>query len=181
MPQLSTFLTNEVAYRVNIILQLLDKCQSTILEELSINNIISNEKRNTDYFTKTPYFKPTFKISDYTKEQQKFLTMFNFQHSQITQNEFDNLAKLFLKYPIVYAPPKFDAEKIWSPLHLPLKPDAIFKKQRASKVPIHSHDKVNRLLDILEQYEIISPVNKEEQLKGNTIINPVNILAKDNH
>ena len=53
--------TKEVAYRVNNILQLLDICQSTILdEELSINNIISNEKRNTAYFTKTPYFKPTF-------------------------------------------------------------------------------------------------------------------------
>ena len=51
---------NEVAYRVNNILQLLDICQSTILdEELSIINIISKEKRNTDYFTKTPYFKPT--------------------------------------------------------------------------------------------------------------------------
>ena len=48
----------EVAYRVNNILQLLDICQSTILnEELSINKIIGNEKRNTDYFTKTPYFK----------------------------------------------------------------------------------------------------------------------------
>ena len=36
---------NEVAYRGNIILQLLDIFQSTILdEELSINNIISNEK-----------------------------------------------------------------------------------------------------------------------------------------
>ena len=85
---------NEVAYRVNNILQLLDICQSTILdEELSINNIMSNEKRNTDYFTKTPYFKPTFKITNYTKEQQKFLTMFNFQHSQITRVEFDKLAK----------------------------------------------------------------------------------------
>ena len=62
--------TNEVAYRVNNILQLLDICQSTILdEELSINNIISNEKRNTDYFTKTPYFKPTLNITNYTKEQ----------------------------------------------------------------------------------------------------------------
>ena len=61
---------NEVAYRVNNILQLLDICQSTILdEELSINNKISNEKRNTDYFTKTPYFKPTFNITNYTKEQ----------------------------------------------------------------------------------------------------------------
>ena len=81
---------NEVVYRVNNIIQLLDICQSTILgEELSINNIISNEKRNTDYFTKTPYFKPTFNITNYTKEQQKFFKMFNFEHSQITQIEFD--------------------------------------------------------------------------------------------
>ena len=63
----------EKAYRVNNILQLLDICQTTILnEELSINNIISNEKRNTDYFTKTPYFKPTFDITKYTKDQQNF-------------------------------------------------------------------------------------------------------------
>ena len=85
-------------------LQLLDICQSTILdEELSINNIKSNEKRHTDYFTKTPYFKPTFKISHYKEEQQKFLTMFKFQHSQITQKEFDKLAELLLKYPTIYA------------------------------------------------------------------------------
>ena len=169
----------EKAYRVNNILQLLDICQSTILnEELSINNIISNEKRNTDYFTKTPYFKPTFDITKYTKDQQKFLTMFNFQHSQITQSEFDQLAQQLLKYSSVYATSKFDVGKVSSSLHLPLKPDAVFKKQRASKVPIHLHDKVNRLLDILEQYEIISPVNTEEQPKGNTFINPVIILAK---
>ena len=104
--------------------------------------------------------------------------MFNFQHSQITQNEFDILAKLLLKYPTVCATSKFDVGKNSSPLHLLLKPDAIFKKQRASKVPIHLHDKVNRLPDILEEYEIISPVNKEEQPKGNTLINPLIILAK---
>ena len=169
----------EIAYRVNKILQLLDICQSTIPnEEFSINNIISNEKRNTDYFTKTPYFKPTFDITKYTKDQQKFLTRFNFQHSQITQNEFDKLAQQLLKYSPVYATSKFDVGKISSSLHLPLKPDAVFKKQRASKVPIHLHDKVSRLLNILEQYEIISQVNKEEQPKGNTFINPVIILAK---
>ena len=37
---------------------------------------------------------------------------------------------------------------------------------------------MNRLLDILEQYKIISPVNKEEQPKGSTFSNPVIILAK---
>ena len=65
-----------------------------------------------------------------------------------------------------------------SPLYLTLKPDAVFKQQRAIKVPIHLQDKVSRVLDILEQYEIISPVNKEEQPKVNTFINPVIILAK---
>ena len=69
----------------------------------SINNIISNEKRNTDYFTKTSYIKPTFNITNYTKEQQKFLTRFNFVHSQTTQFEFDKLAKKLLKYSTVYA------------------------------------------------------------------------------
>ena len=104
--------------------------------------------------------------------------MFNFQHSQLTQIELEKLADLLLKYPKTYATSKFDVGKINSSLHLPMKPDAIFKQQRASKVPIHLHDKVNILLDILEQYEIISPVNKEEQPKGNTFINPVISLAK---
>ena len=121
---------------------------------------------------------PTFKISHYTEEQQKFLTMFNFEHSQITQKDFDKLAKLLLKFPTIYATSKFDIGKFSSPLILPLKPDAVFKKQRASKVPIQLQDKVNRLFDISEQYEIISPVNKEKQPKGNTFINPVIILAK---
>ena len=41
--------TKEITYRVSNNLQLLDICQSTILdEELSINNILSKEKRKTD-------------------------------------------------------------------------------------------------------------------------------------
>ena len=67
--------------------------------------------------------------------------MFNFEHSQITQIEFDKLAKQLLEYSTVYATSKFDVGKTSSSLHLPLKPDAVFKKQRASKVPIHLHDK----------------------------------------
>ena len=74
--------------------------------------------------------------------------MFNFQHSQITQSEFDKLAQQLLKYSSVYATSKFDVGKVSSSLHLPLKPDAVFKKQRASKVTIHLHDKVIRLLII---------------------------------
>ena len=59
--------------------------------------------------------------------------MFNFQHSQITQKEFDQLADLFLKYPKIYATSKFDVGKVNSPLHLPLKPDAVFKNNEQVK------------------------------------------------
>ena len=87
--------------------------------------------------------------------------MINFQISQINQQEFDQLSELLLKYPLAHATSYFDDEKISSPLHLPLKPDAVFKKQRASKVPFRLQDKLIRLLDILEQNKIISPVIEE--------------------
>ena len=77
--------TKELAYRVNNILQLLDICQSTILdEELSINNIIGNEKRNRGYFTKTPYFKQKFKISHLYRTSTKILD--NVQFSTLSNN-----------------------------------------------------------------------------------------------
>ena len=72
--------------------------------------------------------------------------MFNFQHSQISQKEFEQLANLLLKYPKAYATSKFDVGKINSPLHLPRKSDAVFKKQRASKVSIHLQDKITDYL-----------------------------------
>ena len=62
---------------------------------------------------------------------------------------------------MVYAISSFDNEKIHSPLQLPLKTDAVFKEERPSKVLVHLHDKVNRILEILKQKEINSPVNKD--------------------
>ena len=56
--------------------------------------------------------------------------MFFFQHSQITQNEFDKLAKQLINYSTVYAISKFDVGEISSSLHLLLKPDAAFKKNK---------------------------------------------------
>ena len=59
--------------------------------------------------------------------------MFNFEHPQITQIEFDKLAKQLLKFSTVYATSKFDVGKISSSLHLPLKPDAVFKNKEQVK------------------------------------------------
>ena len=65
--------------------------------EISKNNITNESKRNTDYFRKTPYFKPKIKRSKYTREQQLYFTMFSFQHSQNTQEDFEQGAILLLK------------------------------------------------------------------------------------
>ena len=65
------------------------------------------------------------------------------------------------------------------PFHFPLKPKAVFKKQRASKFPLPLQDKVNKLADVLEQNKIISTVNKEQQPKENAIIKLVTVLASE--
>ena len=44
---------------------------------------------------------------------------------------------------------------------------------------LHLQDKVIRLLDILEQNAVISPVDKDEQSKRKHIQKPVIILAKE--
>ena len=60
----------ERAVRVKEILKLLDICQSTILnEESSMNNITNYCERNTDFSTQTLYFKPIFHFSKYTNEE----------------------------------------------------------------------------------------------------------------
>ena len=82
--------------------------------------------------------------------------MFNFEHSQINKQDLEHLAEIFLKHFMVYVTSKFDVGKTYWSLHLPLKLDAVLKKKQcASEVPTHLQDKLNRHLDILEQYEFI--------------------------
>ena len=86
--------------------------------------------------------------------------MFDFQHSQLTQNEFEKVVTILLDYRQVYTTTKFDVGKTKVKLNLPIKKDAIFKKQRISKVPIHLRERIQELLDVLKKYDIIAPVNK---------------------
>ena len=59
-----------------------------------------------------------------------------------------------------------------------MKKDAIFKKQRISKVPIHLRESFQKLLDVLKKYDIISSVNREQLSTGIIFTNPVIILRK---
>ena len=84
-------------------------------------------QKETEIVSQKPPISSRHFESQNKQTNKKFLTMFNFQHSQINQQEFEQLAELLLKYPMIFTTPKFDVGKLVSTLHLPLKTDAVFK------------------------------------------------------
>ena len=154
----------------------------TYESEHDISEILNIQENKTIQqvatFERKPNFKCKFNINKYSKQDKEFIQMFDFQHSHLTQEEFEKVATIILQYKQVYATTKFDVGKTKVKLNLPMKKDAIFKKQQISKVPIHLRERIQKLLDILKKYDIIAPVNKEQLSTGNTFTNPVIILRK---
>ena len=123
--------------------------------ENDINDIL---QRNTDEsinqvatFERKPNFKCKFNITQYNDKDKEFIQMFDFQHSHPIQEQFDKIVDIILKYRNVYATTKFDVGKTKVKLNLPMKKDAIFKKQRINKVSIHLRDRIQKLLDVLKK------------------------------
>ena len=143
---------------------------------LQINNDESINQVAT--FERKPNFKCKFNITKYNDKDKEFIQMFDFQLSHLTQEQFDKIVDIILKYRNVYKTTKIDVGKTKVKLNLPMKKYAVFKKQRVSKVPIHLRDRIQKLLDVLKKNDIISPVNNEQLSTGNTFTNPVIILRK---
>ena len=99
--------------------------------------------------------------------------MFNFEHKKLTQTQFEGMAQLLVQFKKCYSTSKFDVGKVKFGLGLPLKAKAIFKKQRATRIPLQLQDRVQHLLDILTHFDIIAPVITYSLTIGNTFINPV--------
>ena len=173
---------NEEMYQTNSIDFFTALYFLTYKNENDINEILNIQQNETieqvATFERKPNFKCKFNIHKYTESEKEFIQMFDFQHSYLTQDEFEKVVKIILNYKQVYATTKFDVGKTKVKLNLPIKKDAIFKKQRISKVPIHLRERIQKLLDVLKKYDIIAPVNKEQLSTGNTFTNPVIILRK---
>ena len=154
----------------------------TYENENDINEMLGIQENETidqvATFERKPFFKCKFNINKYTEPEKEFIQMFDFQHSHLTQEEFEKIVTIKLEYKQVDATTKFDVGKTKVKLNLPMKKDAIFKKQKLSKVPIHLRERIQKLLDELKKYDIIAPVNKEQSSTGNTFTNPVIILRK---
>ena len=165
---------NEEIYQTNSIDLFTALYHLTYKIENDINEILNIQENETieqvAKFERKPNFKCKFNIKKYSEQDKEFIQTFDFQHSHLTQEEFEKVVTILLHYKQLYA------TKV--KLNLPMKTDAIFKKQRISKVPIHLRERIQKLLDVLKKYDIIPPVNKEQLSTGNTLTNPVIILRK---
>ena len=88
------------------------------------------------------------------KELLDYVKQFDFQYSDITDNEMTLLIDTIFDSGGVYSLHKFDLGKARQKIHVTLKPNVELKRQRASKVPLHLKDKLEELLTQLKDANI---------------------------
>ena len=150
--------------------------ENDIYEILNIQESETIEQVTT--FERKPNFRCKLNIDKYMETEKEFIQMLDFQQSHLTLVELEEVVTIILTYKQVYTTTKFDVGKTKVKLNLPMKNDAVFKKQRISKVPIHLRERIQELLDVQKKYNIIVPVKKEQLSTRNTFRNPVIILRK---
>ena len=106
---------------------------SETFKKLYCLNLTKQQER--EYKSQQKKFRMPFRFSNFTKSDQVFLTMFNFEHAKITQTQFEEIAQLITRFKQCYATFKFDVGKKLE-LNFPLIATAIFKKQRATRIPL---------------------------------------------
>ena len=117
----------------------------------------------------------------YSTENQQFIKKFNFEYSDLSDTEYVNLCNILINIQHCYAQHKNDVGKISTPFRIRIKDNCKLQTQRPSKVPIHYRDRLNKLLQELEKYNIIKQIGStsdEKHTIGTTFLNPLIIIPK---
>ena len=80
----------------------------------------------------------------------------------------------------VYSLHKFDVGKTRQKFHVTLKPNVELKRQRASKVPLHLKDKLEKLLTQLKDADIIREMGDDDEM-GFLFVNPIILMPKNDY
>ena len=172
-------------YRINELTEIMDAYSLNYLTQgtsETLKNLYSlnlNKQQEREYKSQQKKFTILFDVSKFTKTDKQFLTMFNIKHKKLIQTQFKKIAQLLTQFQKCYTTSKFDVGKIKVELNLPLKATPMFKKQRATRIPLQLQDRVKHLIDILTHFDIIAPVNTDSLTNGNKFINPVIILKNE--
>ena len=75
---------------------------------------------------------------------------------------------------------KFDVGKTRKKFHVTLKPNVELKRQRASKMPLHLKEIVEKLLTQLKDADIVREMGDDEEM-GSGFVNPIFLMPKSDY
>ena len=116
-------------------------------------------------------------IQHQSEELSEYGKQFDFQYSDITDNERTLLIDMLIDSKDVYFLHKLDVGKTRQKLHVTLKPNVELKRQRASKVPLYLKDKLEKLLTQLKGADIIQEMGDDDEM-GSLFVNPFILMPK---
>ena len=143
-----------------------NSCQPDCDEQLPI---LRPKERNEALFEHYLQYQPK-ELIDYVKQ-------FDFQYSDITDDEMPLLIDMLIDSKDVYSLHKFDVGKTRQKFHVTLKPNVELKRQRASKVPLHLKYKLEKLLTQLKDADLIQEMGDDDEM-GSLFVNPIILMPK---
>ena len=114
------------------------------------------------------------------KELIHYVKQFDFQYSDITDNEMPLLIDMLIDSKDVYSQHKFDVGKTRQKFHVTLKPNVELKRQRARKVPLHLKDNLEKLLTQLKDADTIREMGDDDET-GSLFVNPIILMPKNDY
>ena len=101
-------------------------------------------------------------------------------YSDITDKEMILLIDTLIDAKDVYSLHKFDVGKTRQKFHVTLKPNVELKRHRASKLPLHLQDKLEKLLTQLKDADIIREMGNDDK-RGSLFVNPIILIPKNDY
>ena len=111
------------------------------------------------------------------KQLVQYVKEFDFQFSDITDEEMTLLIDMLNDSKNVYLQHKFDVGKSRQKFHVTLKPNVDLKRQRPSKVPLRLKEKLEKLLTHLKDADIIRKMGNDDEV-GSLFVNPIVLMPK---
>ena len=135
---------------------------------------------------------PTFREKDYNnqlienylqyqpKELVQYAKEFDFQFSDITDEEMTLLIDMLIDSKGVYSQHKFDVGKTRQKFHVTLKPNVELKRRRPSKVPLQLKEKLEKILTQLKDADIFREMEDDDEM-GTLFVNPIILIPKSDY
>ena len=144
-------------------------CQTTCDEQFSILCEKDQNNRLIDHY-----------LQYQSKELINYVKEFDFQYSDITDEEMVFLIEMLVDAWDVYSQQKFYMAKTRQNFHVTLIPNVELKRQRPSNVPLHLKEKLGKLLTQLKDADIIHEMGDDDDM-GSLFVNPITLMPKNDY